>query len=76
MVAFWPQLLAARILLTGWTRGDRIHGIEPIVEWEDLTEKLATTDLALPLEEGMEIFTRFEAELIEDAPLEQSFSWL
>ena len=48
--------------------GDMIQGIEPIVEWEDLTEKLATTDPSLPIEDGMEIFTEIKAELIEDAP--------
>ncbi len=49
-------------------KDDRILGIEPIVEWEDLTEKLATEDLTTPLAEGMEIFTRLDVELIEDAP--------
>lgn len=49
-------------------RDDWIIGTEPIVEWEDLTEKMATTDMALPLANGMEIYTRFEVELIEDAP--------
>lgn len=53
--------------------GDKIQGIEPIVEWQDLTEKLATRDLTLPLEDGMEIFTRIQAELIEDAPLGGEF---
>jgi putative methanogenesis marker protein 3 len=48
--------------------GDMIQGIEPIVEWEDLTEKLVTIDLSLPLEDGMEIFTEIKAELIEEAP--------
>ena len=38
-------------------KGDRILSIEPIVEWEDLTEKLATRDFTIPLEAGMEIFT-------------------
>ena len=52
---------------------DRIIGVEPIVEWEDLTEKTATTDMALPLAEGMEIYTRFEVELIEDAPFGAEF---
>ena len=46
--------------------GDKIQGIEPIVEWHDLTEKLATQDLSLLLEDGMEIFTRIQAELIDD----------
>ncbi len=53
--------------------GDKIQGIEPIVEWQDLTEKLATQDLTLLLEEGMEIYTRIQAELIEDAPLGAEF---
>jgi len=47
---------------------DKILSIEPIVEWEDLAEKLATRDMALPLTDGMEIYTRFEVELIGDAP--------
>ncbi len=54
-------------------KGDRILGIEPIVEWEDLTEKLATRDFTIPMEEGMEIFTKIQAELIEDAPLGAEF---
>lgn len=54
-------------------KGDRILGLEPIVEWEDLTEKLATRDLALSLEDGMEIFTEIRAELIEDAPFGAEF---
>jgi putative methanogenesis marker protein 3 len=54
-------------------KGDKILGIEPIVEWEDLTEKLATEDLTTPLAEGMEVFTRFEVELTEDAPAGAEF---
>lgn len=53
--------------------GDKILSLEPIVEWQDITEKLATHDLAMPLEEGMEIFTKVEAELIEDAPVGAEF---
>jgi len=54
-------------------KGDKILGIEPIVEWEDLTEKLATRDFTIPLEEGMEIITKIQAELIEDAPFGAEF---
>lgn len=54
-------------------RGDKVLEVEPIVEWEDLTEKLATTDMSMPLSEGMEIFTRFEVELMEDAPVGAEF---
>jgi putative methanogenesis marker protein 3 len=53
--------------------GDEIQGIEPIVEWQDITEKQATEDLTLPLEDGMEIFTAVKAELIEDAPMGAEF---
>jgi len=53
--------------------GDRIEGVEPIVEWQDITEKQATLDMTLPLEEGMEIFTAVEAQLSEDAPLGAEF---
>lgn len=49
-------------------KGDRIESIEPIVEWEDLTEKLATMDPNLPLSEGMEIYTHLDVDLVEDAP--------
>jgi putative methanogenesis marker protein 3 len=53
--------------------GDRIEGIEPIVEWQDITEKQATLDMSLPLEDGMEIFTAVEAQLSEEAPLGAEF---
>ena len=53
--------------------GDEIQGIEPIVEWQDITSKLATNDMTMPLEEGMEIFTKVEAHLIEDAPIGAEF---
>jgi len=43
------------------------------VEWQDLTEKLATKDLTLPLEEGMEVFTVVQVELLEDAPYGAEF---
>jgi putative methanogenesis marker protein 3 len=49
-------------------KGDKILGIEPIVEWQDLTEKLATRDFDIRLQEGMEIFTHLEVELMLDAP--------
>ena len=53
--------------------GDRIERIEPIVEWQDITEKQATHDLSTPLEDGMEIFTKVEARLLEDSPIGAEF---
>jgi putative methanogenesis marker protein 3 len=49
-------------------KGDALLGIEPIVEWEDITEKLATLDMTTPLAEGMEVFTKIDVQLEEDAP--------
>ncbi|MCJ7445216.1 MAG: methanogenesis marker 3 protein [Methanotrichaceae archaeon] len=49
-------------------KSDKILGIEPIVEWQDLTEKLTTRNFNMQLEDGMEIFTHIEVELIMDAP--------
>jgi putative methanogenesis marker protein 3 len=53
--------------------GDRIEGITPIVEWQDITEKLGTQDMTMPLEEGMEIFTAVEARLNEESPYGAEF---
>ncbi len=69
----FARVVGGKNTLDKLEKEDRITGVEPIVEWEDLTEKLATTDMTLPLAEGMEIFTRFEVELIEDAPLGAEF---
>ena len=69
----FARVVGGKNTLDRLDKDDRIIGVEPIVEWEDLTEKMATTDLALPLAEGMEIYTRFEVELIEDAPLGAEF---
>jgi len=69
----FAKVVGGKNTLDRLDKEDRIIGVEPIVEWEDLTEKMATTDLALSLAEGMEIFTRFEVELIEDAPLGTEF---
>jgi len=49
-------------------RGDKLQGIEPIVEWEEITEKLATFDMNTPLCEGMELFTKIDIQLDEEAP--------
>jgi putative methanogenesis marker protein 3 len=62
------RIAGGKITLDRLEIGDRILSIEPIVEWQDLTEKLATLDLGTLLEEGMEIFTCLEADLIMDAP--------
>lgn len=52
---------------------DKILDAEPIVEWQDLTDNMGTRDLALPLTDGMEIYTKMTVELIEDAPYGAEF---
>ncbi|MFZ2498832.1 methyl-coenzyme M reductase-associated protein Mmp3 [Methanosarcina sp.] len=47
---------------------DSILNIEPIIEWEQLSEKTITTNLSTPLEDGNSIFTYFEVELSRNAP--------
>jgi putative methanogenesis marker protein 3 len=69
----FARVVGGKNTLDRLEKDDRIIGVEPIVEWEDLTEKMATTDLALPLTEGMEIYTRFDVELVEDAPMGAEF---
>lgn len=69
----FAKVVGGKSTLDRLEKDDRIIGVEPIVEWEDLTEKMATTDMALPLVEGMEIYTRFEVELVEDAPMGAEF---
>jgi putative methanogenesis marker protein 3 len=69
----FAKVVGGKNTLDRLDKDDRIIGVEPIVEWEDLTEKVATTDLALSISEGMEIYTRFEVELIEDAPMGAEF---
>ena len=67
------HIVGGKNTLDRLTTGDRIEGIEPIVEWQEITEKQATLDHSLPLEEGMEIFTAVEAELDENAPMGAEF---
>lgn len=69
----FARVVGGKNTLDRLERDDKIVEVEPIVEWEDLTEKIATTDLTLPLDDGMEIYTRIDVELIEDAPLGAEF---
>jgi putative methanogenesis marker protein 3 len=64
----FARVVGGKGTLDQLTGEDKILGIEPIVEWEALTDKMATSDMGTPLEDGMEIYTRFEVELSKDAP--------
>jgi len=41
-----------------WTAGDRITKTEPVISWADTSRSFTTTDLSLPLEDGMRVVTR------------------
>ena len=41
-----------------WSTGDRITKTEPVISWADTSRSFTTTDLSLPLEDGMRIVTR------------------
>ena len=60
--------MTGRNILSRLSREDSILNIEPIIEWEQLLEKICTTDLSIPLEDGNSIFTYFEVELSRNAP--------
>lgn len=69
----FAKIVGGKNILDKLEADDKILSVEPIVEWEDLTDKLSTQDLSYPLSEGMEIFTRIAVDLIEDAPLGSEF---
>lgn len=64
----FAQVVGGKNTLDKLGNGDRILEIEPIVEWEDLTDNMVTADLTTPVADGMEIYSRFEVELVPDAP--------
>ncbi len=65
----FAAVVTGRNILFKLSREDVILNIEPIVEWEQLSEKICTTDLSTPLEDGNGIFTYFEVELSRNAPI-------
>lgn len=64
----FAEVIAGRNILFRLSREDTILGIEPIIEWEQISEKTCTTDLSILLEDGNSIFTYFEVELSRNAP--------
>ena len=64
----FATVVTGRNILFRLSREDTILNIEPVIEWEQLSEKTCTTDLSIPLENGNGIFTYFEVELSRNAP--------
>ena len=65
----FAAVVTGRNVLFKLSREDVILNIEPIIEWEQLSENICTTDLSTPLEDGNGIFTYFEVELSRNAPI-------
>ncbi|MCQ1538381.1 methanogenesis marker 3 protein [Methanocalculus taiwanensis] len=51
------RVIAGRGTIDRLDSGDRIEKIERMISWADSTHTITTTDLSLPLEEGMEIIS-------------------
>ena len=64
----FAKVISGRNVFLELDRGDTIEGIEPVVEWEQLGERLCTTDLSTQLEDGSKIFTYIGAQMSPHAP--------
>jgi len=65
----FAAVVTGRNILSKLSREDIILNIEPIIEWEQISEKVCTTNLSTPLEDGNGIFTYFEVELSINSPI-------
>ncbi len=61
------RVVAGRGILASLGGDDAITGIEPVIRLESLVNKIVTTDTSAGLEDGMEIYTRAEVELLPKA---------
>lgn len=64
----FATVVTGRKILSRLSKEDSILNIEPIIEWEQISEKTCTTNLSTHLEDGNSIFTYFEVELSRNAP--------
>jgi putative methanogenesis marker protein 3 len=61
------RVVSGRSVLASLGNDDLIKGIEPVIKLESFANKLVTTDLSTKLEDGMEIYTQAEVELLPKA---------
>jgi len=64
----FARVISSKNIISKLEQGDTITGIEPVIKWETLTDKITTTDMDTVLENGMKIFTYFAVELNKDSP--------
>jgi putative methanogenesis marker protein 3 len=51
------RVVSGKGVIDRWSTGDHITRIEPVIAWADTSRSFATTDMGLPLEDGMQIIT-------------------
>lgn len=54
-------------ILSNLSGEDFIQGIEPVVKLEKFANKTLTSDVSMPLEDGMEVYSEVEVELLPKA---------
>ncbi len=65
----FASIVTGRKIISKISKEDSILSIEPVIEWERITEKTCTTDLSTPLEDEDSVYTYFEVELSRNAPV-------
>jgi len=64
----FAKIISGRNVLLELNKRDTIIRMEPVIEWEQMAERICTTDLSTELDDGVKIFTYFEVELAPTAP--------
>ncbi len=64
----FAKIISGKNVLLELNKSDAIIHIEPVIEWEQIAERICTTDLSTKLDDGVKIFTFFEVELAPVAP--------
>lgn len=57
------QVVSGRGVVDRFGQGDRILGIEPVISFSASVDALTTTDMSLPVTDGMEIINRLSIEV-------------
>jgi putative methanogenesis marker protein 3 len=61
------KIIAGKNVLASLGQDDVIKSIEPVVKLETFANKTVTTDTSMPVEDGMEIHTALEVEMLAKA---------
>jgi len=64
----FAKITSGKNILMKLDKEDKINNIEPIIRLDAITDKLTTTDINTKLEDGMKIFTYFQAQLYPESP--------